>query len=84
GQATVPSVAVRLFAGNPSEGGTLLSAHAVGPIAPASSTTLDVAVDVGARDVTVYGVVDPERKIAECDDGNNTATLDVKCYVPLF
>ncbi|HEX6239373.1 MAG TPA: FG-GAP-like repeat-containing protein, partial [Polyangiales bacterium] len=77
GQTTVPSVGVRLFAGNPSEGGTLLSAHTVGPIAPASSATLDVAVDVGSRDVTVYGVVDPERKIAECDDGNNTATLDV-------
>jgi hypothetical protein len=84
GQATVPSTSVRLFAGNPSEGGVMLSMHNVGPIPAAGSASLDVDVDVGPRDVTVYAVVDAERKIMECNDGNNTATLKAECYVPLY
>jgi hypothetical protein len=84
GQAVVASTSVRLFAGNPSAGGVMLSSHAIGPIAAGASATLDVEVDVGARDVTVHGVVDAERKIMECDDGNNAATLDVACHVDLY
>jgi hypothetical protein len=39
---------------------------------------------VGNRDVLLQAVVDPDDQVLECDDGNNSAALMIRCAISLF
>ncbi|MFT3925465.1 MAG: CARDB domain-containing protein [Myxococcales bacterium] len=78
-QVAVPEVKVTLYAGNPVVGGAALRDVTFSNLAGESQQTQTVSVDVGDLDVNVHAVVDPERKIAECDDTNNTNAFTVEC-----
>jgi hypothetical protein len=81
----VSNALVRLYAGSPAAGGTQLAELPTGPIAAQGQTGwLAADANVGARNVTVQAWVDPDGEIAECDDGNNTASALVSCAVILL
>ena len=81
GDTAVGSVDVKLYAGNPSAGGSVLETLLFESLAAHGELTREVAVDLGNRLVNVHAVVDPDRRIAECDDGNNVAQLSVDCQI---
>jgi len=82
GAQPVAGVDVGLYAGNPAAGAKLLKTVTVNNVpGNAGSLPVDVAVEVGRLDVTVYTVVDPENKVVECNDGNNISLVDVLCQV---
>jgi hypothetical protein len=81
GSAPVSDVVVRYYAGDPGAGGTALHEETVpGPIAPGASTTFSATLDdfPPALSILVYGVVDPDNVIDECNDGNNKDDADNK------
>ncbi len=73
GSAPATDLLVRLYAGDPSSGGTLLGEVTIdGPIAPGESESVTVELDRAVtRDIVVWGVADPLGAIAECNDANN-------------
>jgi hypothetical protein len=74
GALPASNVLVRIFAGDPSSGGTALGETVVaGPIAPSSSATGQVTASTLSRDVVVWGVADPKDEVLECNDANNIA-----------
>ncbi len=75
----VPSAVVALYAGNPETGGALLEALTFTNLSGHASQSMNVDANVGNLLVNVHAVVDPERLIAECDDGNNSAAVTVDC-----
>jgi hypothetical protein len=77
GTADASSVTVRLYAGDPAQGGsTLQDVVLPGPIPAGSSASVDVTISPfpSCTPVRVFGVVDPDDSIIECNDGNNTAS----------
>lgn len=74
GSAEASDVVVRVYAGDPSQGGTLLGeATIAGPIGPGDSEELTIELDDPlALNVTIWAVVDPLNAIVECNDGNNS------------
>ncbi len=83
GSTGAEDVLIVLYAGDPSQGGIELTRLTLDePIAPGaeSSAMLKLAGFPQGRDITVFAVVDPQDAIAECNDGNNRASLGpVKC-----
>lgn len=76
------SFLVRVYAGDPSQGGQVIAEETVaGPLEPGESETLTIAFDPVNRDVTLYVVADPQNSIAECNDANNTANVELDCGV---
>jgi hypothetical protein len=77
GTAPAPAAVVRYYAGNPQQGGSPIFEITVpGPIAPGQSVNVMPAPTLtgfpgGALDITVYGIVDPDKLIPECNDANN-------------
>jgi hypothetical protein len=73
GSASATDVLVRLYAGDPSSGGTLLGEVTIdGPIAPGESESVTVELERPImRDIVVWGVADPLGAIEECNDANN-------------
>jgi hypothetical protein len=74
GSAPASDVVVRYYAGDPGQGGTVLHEELVpGPIAPGQSVelTATVAEFPWNLSILIYGVVDPDSAIDECNDGNN-------------
>jgi hypothetical protein len=73
GSAEASDVLVRIYAGDPSQGGTLLGEENIdGPIAAGDSESFTITLDNPlALNVTIWAVVDPLNTIAECNDGNN-------------
>ncbi|WP_437775109.1 CARDB domain-containing protein [Sorangium sp. So ce1097] len=74
GSAPASDVRVRYYAGDPGQGGTVLHEEIVpGPIAPGES--VDLTANIGEfpwnLSILIYGVVDPDGAIDECNDGNN-------------
>jgi hypothetical protein len=79
GSAPTTDPLVRLYAGDPSAGGTPIFEQTVsGVLAPGASTMLSITVDPFPLDaeITVWGVVDPDDTIDECADGNNRDPAD--------
>jgi hypothetical protein len=72
GAATVTNVVVRIYAGEPSSGGTVLGQTTVaGPIAAGASASGQATVKNLDRDVVIWGVADPDNDVEECNDANN-------------
>jgi hypothetical protein len=65
---------VRIYAGDPSQGGTLLGETTIeGPIDAGESEEVTIVLDDPiSLNVTIWAVVDPLNTIVECNDGNNT------------
>ncbi|WP_437807497.1 FG-GAP-like repeat-containing protein [Sorangium sp. So ce1078] len=74
GSAPASDVRIRYYAGDPGQGGTVLHEETVaGPIAPGDSVNLTATIDEFPWNLSIliYGVVDPDGAINECNDGNN-------------
>jgi hypothetical protein len=72
GSADAEDVLVYIYAGDPSQGGTLLGETTIeGPIGAGDSAQATVELGALSLDVTIYAVVDPLNSITECNDGNN-------------
>lgn len=79
GTARVDDVPVELYAGQPSAGGALLSGHNVGAIDAKAHAELEAEVDTLGRDLTLFVVVNPSATVAECDESNNSAQVQIMC-----
>jgi len=66
---------VRFFVGDPAQGGALIKDEPVaGPLAPGASLALVVTLEpIPMRPFTLHAVVDPDDRVAECDEGDNRA-----------
>jgi hypothetical protein len=72
GSAAASDILVRIYAGDPSSGGTLLGEITIaGPLAPGESVDEVVELERVSRNITVWGVADPLGAIVECNDANN-------------
>lgn len=79
GVVTASGVVVHLYAGNPVQGGTRMATHVLDEtIAPGASVSLvlDAADFPQNREVTIWGFVDPEGAIAECNEADNIEEAD--------
>jgi hypothetical protein len=83
GAVQVEEVQVHLYAGQPSSGTPVLAAYTVGPVAANGSAEIDAEIDSGGRDLTIFAVANPELTISECDESNNSAETEVKCFAIL-
>lgn len=83
GSADAANVVVRIYAGDPSQGGHLLGETTIkGPIAPGDSASATVETEAVTRNIRVYAVVNPQKTIEECNYGNNTdAGPNLNCSV---
>jgi hypothetical protein len=86
GTADAEDVVVQIFAGQPGSGGTLVAETKLdAPLKAGDKTTLEVEVpDFPVnRKITLWGWVDPSRKIQECNEGDNTDPADnpIECHV---
>ncbi len=79
-------VVVRFYAGNPDAGAEVLGEATIALLAGGETTEVEVETDrlEVDRRVTVWAVVDPDDRIAECNDGDNARAADeaVSCLVP--
>jgi hypothetical protein len=86
GSEPASNYVVRYYAGNPTAGGTVLAELTrPGPLAPGAVDGFDAAMTTFPmrRDITIWGVVDPDDTIPECNDGNNRDPADnsVRCDI---
>ncbi|MBK8253817.1 MAG: VCBS repeat-containing protein [Polyangiaceae bacterium] len=82
GAAEASNVLVRYYAGDPNAGGSFLHEQVVpGPIAPNGGMvafTATIAAFPNNLSILIYGIVDPDDAIPECNDGNNKDSADNK------
>jgi hypothetical protein len=72
GAADAEDVVVRIYAGDPSQGGQVLGEITLpDPIAAGESESGTVTLDELTRNVTLYGIADPLDTVPECNDANN-------------
>ncbi|MFO0551663.1 MAG: CARDB domain-containing protein [Polyangiaceae bacterium] len=75
GSADASGVVVRFFAGDPNQGGAPIEDVTVPGTIPAGGSVMITPVlgnfPSSAFNVTIYGVVDPDNLVDECNDGNN-------------
>ena len=79
GSSPASNYVVRYYAGNPAAGGSALQeVTRPGPLAPGASDSFDTPLTTFPenRTVVVWGVVDPDNAIEECNDGNNSDAAD--------
>ncbi|HMJ16027.1 MAG TPA: CARDB domain-containing protein, partial [Polyangiaceae bacterium] len=86
GSVPASNVVVRFYAGDPSQGGTPLHDETIaGPIAPGQNVTLTVTIPElpAGRLIRIYGVVDPDNAITECNEANNrdSANESILCSI---
>jgi len=87
GSAPASNVVVRFFAGDPQAGGSVLHEETIpGPIAPNMSAMLTVTIPnfPQSRSIRIFGVVNPDDTITECDNGNNTDDADSNALCIIF
>lgn len=86
GSLAASNVRVRLYAGDPSAGGQTIGETVIaGPIAPGASVTSEISVGAVERNITVYGIADPDSEIEECNNANNVDDgPDVMCGVVIL
>ncbi|MCA9642932.1 MAG: hypothetical protein H6718_04630 [Polyangiaceae bacterium] len=84
GSLAASNVVVRYYAGDPSAGGTVI--HELtrsGPIPAGGSDSFTATIPNFPKNanILIYGVVDPDNVIQECNDGNNRDDADerVRC-----
>ena len=79
-------VVVRFYAGDPEQGGRRLAEVTLdAPLAPGGSAMVSGTTDtLSAQPVTIYAVADPENRLDECDEANNSRGADAPavCQVP--
>ncbi len=79
-------VVVRFYAGDPERGAASLGQLNLGTIDPGETRPVQLAIDdfPSGRQVVVYVVVDPDGRIEECSDGDNTARAEAAaaCTIP--
>ncbi|MEZ4307462.1 MAG: VCBS repeat-containing protein [Polyangiaceae bacterium] len=82
GAAPASNILVRYYAGDPNAGGTFLHQQVVpGPLAEAGGmVTFTAAIPNFPENLSIliYGIVDPEDAIPECNDANNKDAADNK------
>jgi hypothetical protein len=81
GSAPASNIVVRYYAGDPSQGGSVLAEHVVaGPIDPGQSQSYFMILPDFPSNlvILVYAVIDPDDAIVECNDGNNKDPADAK------
>jgi len=81
---TLPAedVLVRVYAGDPSQGGQVLAEETVpGPLEPGQSESFTIPFDALNRDVTLHVVADPLEAVSECNDANNVDSSGLRCAV---
>lgn len=79
GVVTANQAVIQLFAGNPAQGGQLLTQHVLdAPLGPGQSAELSLQVPgfPENRDVTLWAFVDPANAIEECNEADNTDPAD--------
>ncbi|MBW2523720.1 MAG: hypothetical protein JRI23_06070 [Deltaproteobacteria bacterium] len=84
GSAPASNITVRYYAGDPNQGGTALhDAFVTGPIVAGGQHSFDETIPNFPQGVIIriWGVVDPDNVIEECNDGNNRDSADdtVQC-----
>lgn len=79
-------VVVRFYAGDPERGGTPLGEVDLGTVAAGETVPVDLEIDdfPQGRRVVIYAVVDPDGRIEECSDGDNSVGADaaIACVIP--
>lgn len=74
GAAAAEGITVRLYAGDPVEGGRPIGEATVERVDGGAEVQVPVVVEAfPTANVVVYAVVDPDARVDECRDGNNTA-----------
>jgi hypothetical protein len=79
GSLPASNVVVRFFAGDPAQGGTKLHDETIpGPIGPGQNAQLTVAIPnlPVDRSIVIYGMVDPDNAVPECNEANNVDQAD--------
>lgn len=74
GTAVASGVVVRYYAGDPTQGGSVLhEATLPDPLGPGEHTSFVANIPTigGNRAITVHAVVDPNRSVEECNEANN-------------
>ena len=83
GTVNATNVLVRYYAGDPGQGGSILHDEVFPSIPAGGNVSMDVSLGnfPNGATVTIFGVVDPENAIPECNDGNNqdAADSDITC-----
>ncbi len=84
GVVTAHDIVIQLYAGNPAQGGTALAEHVLeDPLEPGSSLsmTLEAPNFPENRNVTIWGFIDPNDEVDECNEADNTEPADnpVEC-----
>src|SRR5262249_16105966 len=64
-------VVVRIYAGDPSSGGTVLGETTIDSLPVGESTMVTIDVGTQTRKLTIWAVADPSDLIPECNDANN-------------
>lgn len=83
GVVTANPVVIHLYAGNPAQGGTVLAEHILEqPLEPGESLglALTAANFPENREVTIWGFVDPQGIISECNEADNMEPADNTAY----
>jgi hypothetical protein len=81
GSAPASGVVVRYYAGDPSQGGNPLHEVVVpGTIPAGGNVSFDTAIPnfPDSLSIQIWGVVDPDNVISECNDGNNNDAANAK------
>ncbi|MCP4602545.1 MAG: hypothetical protein GY847_18850 [Proteobacteria bacterium] len=81
GSAPASNIVVRYWAGDPHQGGTVLhETTKPGPIPAGGSETFMESIPNFPKytPILIYGWVDPDNLIQECNDGNNIDKADNK------
>ena len=81
GSAPASNYVVRYYAGDPNAGGNILrEVTRPGPLGPNETDSFTETLDTFPQNLSIliYGVVDPDNAIEECNDGNNQDAADNK------
>ncbi len=82
GTSDASGVMVRVYTGDPAQGGQSIGDFPVGQDVPQGGSVnalFNIAMPE-CRAFTVYAVVDPDNQIPECNDANNTAAQAITTY----
>jgi CARDB len=87
GTADATDIVIEIFAGDPAAGGTSMLVYPVPGTLDAGETesfTVEVPGFPNGRSIVLWGVIDPENAIAECNEGDNSDPADnpIRCNLP--
>ena len=85
GDLEVSDILVRLYAGDPSAGGSpLQDVVRPGPLAGGANDSFTATISdfPSSREILIYGVVDPDGMVDECNEANNMNPADNVAFCP--